>query len=292
MRSGFVCVTGAPSVGKSTLVNAFVGEKVSIVSQKPGTTRNRINAILTLSDAQIIFVDTPGIHKPFHRMGSYLLKIAISALDGNDLVLFVVSATRIGSADKIVAQKIKELKTPVIGVINKIDIANEGYLKEARSIFEDLSVTDVFEISAIQNKGIDELLKRIKSMLPEGPQYYPEDMITDRPTVFMISEIIREKIFELTHEEIPYSSAVEIDQMEEDEKIMKIYATIFVEKDSQRAIMLGKGGKMIKQIGILSRKDIEYLLDEHVFLSLHVKVKTNWTDDEKILGRMFREELG
>jgi len=291
VKSGFVCVAGAPSVGKSTLVNAFVGEKVSIVSEKPGTTRNRINAILTLEDAQVVFVDTPGIHKPLHKIGKYLFKIAVSALEGNDLVLFIVSATRIGSADRTVAQKIKELKTPVIGVVNKIDVANESYLKEARSIFNDLNVRDVFEISALQNKGTNNLLKSIISLLPEGPKYYPDDIITDRPTVFMVSEIIREKIFELTHEEIPYSSAVEIDQIEENGEITNIYATIFVEKDSQRGIVLGKGGKMIKQIGILARKDIEYLLDSHVFLSLHVKVKTNWTEDDKILGRMFKEEL-
>ncbi len=291
MKSGFVCVAGAPSVGKSTLVNAFVGEKVSIVSEKPGTTRNRINAILTLEDAQVVFVDTPGINKPLHRMGKYLFKIAISALEGNDLVLFIVSATRIGGADRTVAQKIKELKTPVIGVVNKIDLANESHLKEARSIFNDLNVRDVFEISALQNKGTNNLLKSIISMLPEGPKYYPDDIITDRPTVFMVSEIIREKIFELTHEEIPYSSAVEIDQIEENEEITKIYATIFVGKDSQKGIVLGKSGRMIKQIGILARKDIEYLLDNHVFLSLHVKVKTNWIEDDKILGRMFKEEL-
>lgn len=291
MKSGFVCVVGAPSVGKSTLVNAFVEEKVSIVSQKPGTTRNRINVILTSNDAQIVFVDTPGIHKPLHMIGKYLFKIAISALEGNDLILFVISATRVGSADEIVAAKIKELKTPVIGVINKMDIANESYLKEARAIFDDLSVEDVFEISAIQNKGTDDLIKKITSMLQEGPKYYPDDIVTDRPTAFMISEIIREKVFELTHEEIPYSTAVEIDQIEDDEDITNIYATIFVERDSQKGIILGKGGRMIKEIGTLARKDIEYLLDNHVFLSLHVKVKTNWTEDEKMLGRMFREEI-
>ena len=142
---------------------------------------------------------------------------------------------------------------------------------------------NVFEISAIQNKGTGILLESIKSMLPEGPKYYPEDIITDRPTAFMISEIIREKVFELTHEEIPYSSAVEIDQIEEDEKITKVYATIFIERDSQKGIVLGKGGKMIKEIGTLARKDIEYLLDNHVFLSLHVKVKTNWTEDRSEL---------
>lgn len=291
MKSGFVCVAGAPSVGKSTLVNAVLGEKVSIVSEKPGTTRNRINAIFTSDDAQIVFVDTPGIHKPLHKIGRYLFKIAVSALEGNDLILFVVSATRIGQADRTVAQKLLELKTPVIGVINKMDIANQNNLKEARILFNEIKTMDIFEISAIKRKSTDDLLKHIKLMLPEGPKYYPEDIITDRPTVFMISEIIREKLFEVTREEIPYSSAVEIDQMEDANDMTNVYATIFVERASQKGIVLGKGGSMIKQIGTLARKDIEYLLDRHVFLSLHVKVKTNWTEDEKILSRMFREEL-
>lgn len=291
MKSGFVCIAGAPSVGKSTLVNVILGEKVSIVSEKPGTTRNRINAIFTDDDAQIVFVDTPGIHKPLHKMGRYLFKIAVSALEGNDLILFVVSAARIGQADKTVAQKLSELKTPIIGIINKMDIANQNNLIEAKKLFNLINAKDILEISALKPKSTDVLLKNIKSILPEGPKYYPEDIITDRPTVFMISEIIREKLFEMTREEIPYSSAVEIDQMENTSDTTNVYATIFVERSSQKGIVLGKGGSMIKQIGILARKDIEYLLDRHIFLSLHVKVKGDWTDDEKILSRMFREEL-
>ncbi len=286
MKSGLVCVAGAPSVGKSTIVNAIVGQKVCIVSPKPGTTRNRINAILTLNDAQVIFVDTPGIHKPLHLMGNYMLKIALSALEGNDLL----SASRVGRADIMVAQKIEKLKVPVFGVINKIDIANPTMIEKAREILENLKVREIFEISAI-NGRTDKLLEKIISSLPEGPKYYPDDIITDRPLSFMISEIVREKVFELTREEIPYSTAVDIEQMEDEGNLTRIYATILIAKDSQKGIILGKNGRMIKEIGTLARRDIEYLLDRHVFISLHVKVKDKWIEDQKILNQIFGDEL-
>ncbi|HEU24861.1 MAG: GTPase Era [Mesoaciditoga sp.] len=289
MKSGFVCVAGAPSVGKSTIVNAMMGQKVCIVSQKPGTTRNRINAILTLEDAQVIFVDTPGIHKPLHLMGNYMLKIALSALEGNDLILFVLSASKVGRADIMVAQKLETLKIPIFGVINKMDIANKSMVEKAREILKDLA-KEIFEISAL-NGETDKLLDRIISSLPEGPKYYPEDIVTDRPLSFMISEIIREKVFELTREEIPYSTAVDVEQIEDEENLTRIYATILVAKDSQKGIILGKNGKMIREIGTLARKDIEYLLDRHVFLSLHVKVKDKWIEDQKILNQIFGDEL-
>ncbi|MGC9140392.1 GTPase Era [Athalassotoga sp.] len=289
MKSGFVCVAGAPSVGKSTIVNAMMGQKVCIVSQKPGTTRNRINAILTLEDAQVIFVDTPGIHKPLHLMGNYMLKIALSALEGNDLILFVLSASKVGRADIMVAQKLETLKIPIFGVINKMDIANNSMVEKAREILKDLA-KEIFEISAL-NGETDKLLDRIISSLPEGPKYYPDDIVTDRPLSFMISEIIREKVFELTREEIPYSTAVDVEQIEDEENLTRIYATILVAKDSQKGIILGKNGKMIREIGTLARKDIEYLLDRHVFLSLHVKVKDKWIEDQKILNQIFGDEL-
>ncbi|MGC8703922.1 MAG: GTPase Era [Athalassotoga sp.] len=289
MKSGFVCVAGAPSVGKSTIVNAMMGQKVCIVSQKPGTTRNRINTILTLEDAQVIFVDTPGIHKPLHLMGNYMLKIALSALEGNDLILFVLSASKVGRADIMVAQKLETLKIPIFGVINKMDIANNSMVEKAREILKDLA-KEIFEISAL-NGETDKLLDRIISSLPEGPKYYPDDIVTDRPLSFMISEIIREKVFELTREEIPYSTAVDVEQIEDEENLTRIYATILVAKDSQKGIILGKNGKMIREIGTLARKDIEYLLDRHVFLSLHVKVKDKWIEDQKILNQIFGDEL-
>jgi GTP-binding protein Era len=291
MKAGFVCLSGAPSVGKSTLVNAFMKEKVSIVSEKPQTTRNRINAILTSDEVQIIFADTPGVHKPFHKLGRYLLKIALSALEGNDLILFVIAANRVGEADKLVAEKLKEIRTPVIGVLNKMDVADTVAVEKARTLFEEVKAIKIFEISAMKDKGVEELLKRIVEMLPESQPYYPNDLLTDKPATFMISEIVREKIFLLTHEELPYSSRVEVEEIEKSDNLTKIYATIFIERASQKAIILGKGGSMIKQIGILARKDIEYLLDTHVFLSLHVKVKSKWTDDERELTEMFRGEI-
>ncbi|BBJ28885.1 GTPase Era [Athalassotoga saccharophila] len=289
MKSGFVCVAGSPSVGKSTIVNALVGEKVCIVSQKPGTTRNRINAILTLKDAQVVFVDTPGIHKPLHLMGNYMLKIAISALEGNDLILFVLSASKVGRSDIMVAQKLRDLKVPIFGVINKMDIANNAMVEKARDILKNLT-DEIFEISALKGET-NKLLDRIISFLPQGPKYYPDDIVTDRPLSFMISEIVREKIFELTREEIPYSTAVDIDQIEDEENLTRIYATILVAKDSQKGIILGKNGRMIRDIGTLARKDIEYLIDKHVFLSLHVKVKDKWIEDQKILNQIFGDEL-
>lgn len=291
MKSGFVCVAGAPSVGKSTLVNAMIGQKICIVSKKPGTTRNRINAILTLEDAQVIFVDTPGIHKPLHKMGNYMLKIALSALEGNDLILFVTSAVKVGRADLMIAKKLMSLDVPIFGIINKIDIADDIMIEKSMNIFDELKIKEIFEISALNKLNVDLLLEKIISYLPEGPKYYPDDLVTDRSLSFMISEIVREKIFELTEEEIPYSTAVEVDQIDEADETTRFYVTILVAKDSQKGIILGKNGRMIKQIGILARKDIEYLLDKHVFLSLHVKVKDKWIEDERVLNQIFGDEL-
>lgn len=291
MKSGFVCVAGAPSVGKSTLVNAMIGQKICIVSKKPGTTRNRINAILTLEDAQVIFVDTPGIHKPLHKMGNYMLKIALSALEGNDLILFVTSAVKVGRADLMIAKKLMSLDVPIFGIINKIDIADDIMIEKSMNIFDKLKIKEIFEISALNKLNVDLLLEKIISYLPEGPKYYPDDLVTDRSLSFMISEIVREKIFELTEEEIPYSTAVEVDQIDEADETTRFYVTILVAKDSQKGIILGKNGRMIKQIGILARKDIEYLLDKHVFLSLHVKVKDKWIEDERVLNQIFGDEL-
>ncbi len=291
MRSGFVCLSGAPSVGKSTLINTFLEEKVSIVSDKPQTTRHRINAILNLEETQVIFVDTPGIHKPLHKLGRYLLRISLSALEGNDLILFIIAANRIGKADEMVAEKLKEISTPILGIINKMDVASPSTVRRAKNLFEEVKAFEIFEISCLKNNGIDSLLKKIVSHLPEGVPYYPDNLLTDRPVSFMISEIVREKIFNLTHEEIPYSTTVEVDQIERTDTIANIYVTIFVERDSQKAILLGKGGTMVKEIGTLARKDIEYLIDTHVFLSLHVKVKSKWTDDERMLESIFKNEI-
>jgi len=283
---------GAPNVGKSSIVNAYMGKKVSIVSDKPQTTRNRINAILNLPEAQVIFVDTPGIHKPVHKLGSYLVKIAVKALQGNDLLLFVVSGERFGEFDKIVAERVEASKIPFIGVVNKMDKASKQNVEKAESLFESMNkCICVKHVCAITNKGLNELLEEIVKHLPESPAFYPPDMITDKPLSFMISEIIREKIFNLTHQELPYSTAVSVDYVEEFPNLVKIWCTILVERNSQRPILLGKGGKMIKRIGTLARKDIENLLDKHVFLSLHVKVKEKWTENERSLSEIFKDEL-
>ena len=287
-----MCLVGAPNVGKSTIVNTLVRKKVSIVSDKPQTTRHRINVILNLPDAQVVFVDTPGLHKPFHKLGKYLVKIAINSLEGNDLLLFVISAEGIRKSDKIVANRIESIDVPFIGVVNKCDLKREQTIKEIENMFTSMKgCVDVQRLSAIKKTGIEELTDKILNYLPESLAYYPKEALTDRPLTFMVSEIVREKIYEFTSQELPYSSAVMIDHMEETDKLMKIWATILVERDSQKPIIIGKGGKMIKKIGTLAREDVERLVDKHVFLSLHVKVKSRWTENDKTLNELFEGEI-
>ncbi len=285
-------MAGAPNVGKSSLVNAYVGKKVTIVTEKPQTTRNRINAVLNLKDAQVVFVDTPGIHKPVHKLGRFLVKIATKALEGNDLLLFVVSAERMGEFDEIVANRVKEAGTPFIGVVNKCDVAKGDNIERAEKLFNTMpNCIGTEKISVLKGEGLGELLDEIVNNLPDSPPFYPQDILTDRPLSFMISEIVREKIFLLTREELPYSSAVSIDYTEELPNLTKIWCTIFVERKSQKPILLGKGGAMIKKIGTMARKDIENLLDKHVFLSLHVKVREKWTENERNLNELFKDEI-
>ncbi len=287
-----MCLVGAPNVGKSTIVNTIVGKKISIVSDKPQTTRHRINVIWNLPDAQVVFVDTPGLHKPVHKLGRYLVKIAVNSLEGNDLLLFVTSTEGLRKSDKIVANRIENTSMPFIGVVNKCDLKRERTIKEIEDMFSSMKkCVDTQRISAIRRTGIDELTDKILKHLPESPAYYPKDVFTDRPLIFMISEIVREKIYYFTRQELPYSSAVMIDHMEETPKLMKIWATILVERDSQKPIILGRGGKMIKKIGTLAREDIERLIDKHVFLSLHVKVKSNWTESDRTLNELFEGEM-
>ncbi len=292
MKAGFVCLVGAPNVGKSTIVNSIMGKKVSIVSDKPQTTRNRINVIFNFDDAQVVFVDTPGIHKAVRKLGNYLVKIAIKSLEGNDLILFVISSDRIGKSDEMVAQRIESSKMPFIGVVNKTDLHNPVNVERAEKIFKSMgNCIEIVHVSALKGKGIGELVKKIYENIPQSSYYYPSDMSTDKPLTFMISEIVREKIFNFTYQELPYSSTVGVDYMEEKPDLTKIWATILVERDSQKPILLGKGGKMIKKIGTLARKDIETLLDEHVFLSLHVKVKPKWSENERTLNEIFKDEF-
>ncbi len=288
--SGFVAVVGRPNVGKSTLINVLMGQKVLIVSDKPQTTRNRIQAVLTAEHFQVVFIDTPGIHRPRHRLGDYMLQSALGALKEVDLALLVVEATSPpGNGDRFIAQRLKSVGTPVLLVINKIDVAPEAFaaswLQEYVSL---LPVQGYLQVSARTGQHTQLLLEEILRYLPEGPMYYPEGMITDRPLPFQVSELIREKIFMQTREEIPHSIAVEVTKIapRENKELVDIHAEILVEKDSQKKIMIGKGGARLKTIGQEARAELEELLGSAVYLDLWVKVKADWRRKNNILRQL------
>lgn len=285
MRSGFVTLIGRPNVGKSSLVNAFFGRKILIVSDKPQTTRNRIRCIYTDEENQIIFTDTPGIHKPIHRLGEFMVKTAIQAMKGCDLILFVVDSSKgFGEPEMRMCELVKTSQTNTFLVVNKIDLVDD-YLQIAEVTKDRCGVfSKVFFTSVIKNQGIIELFEAIKLSLPEGPMYFPSQMTTDRPISFQAAELIREKILLLTREEVPHCVAVIVDQViEKEEGILYIAATIYVERQSQKGILIGKAGSMIKQIGTLARMEIESVVNKKVYLDLHVKVKKNWRDKDFII---------
>ncbi|AKI96720.1 GTPase Era [Kosmotoga pacifica] len=287
-KSGVVSLVGKPNVGKSTLVNRFVGEKIAIVSDKVQTTRNRIGGIVTTEKGQVIFYDTPGIHKPLHKLGWYLVKIAVGALNGSDLLLVMVDyEDGIKASDHLVARHVNASKIPVFLVVNKIDIAPNStrateFAVKARELFE--NVEKHFLISAERGDGVTELLDEIIERLPEGPKLYPEDVITDRSSRFMAAEIIREKVLLLTKEEIPHSTGVYIhDFIEKENGVLFIRADIVVERQSQKPIIIGKHGSMIKEIGMLARQDMEYIFDTKVYLELFVKVRKKWREKDNFI---------
>lgn len=288
-KSGFITLAGKPNVGKSTIINALMGQKIVITSEKPQTTRNRINCVLTEEMHQFVLVDTPGIHKPLHKLGEYMVKIATNSLRDIDLIIFVVDPIDgIRKSDKNVINIINNVNIPVILAINKIDkIQNENVLKR---IEEELSpeinnIVKTIKISATKNIGLNELKELIVENLPFGPMYYPEDVISDKPSRFIISELIREKIFINTKQEIPHSSGVVIEEFKERENgLLYIRAEIYVEKETQKPIIIGKNAKMIKLIGLTARKDIEELFEKKVFLDLFVKVRKKWRENENILN--------
>ncbi len=285
LKSGFVTLIGRPNVGKSSLVNSFFGRKVLIVSDKPQTTRNRIRCIYTDQEHQIIFIDTPGIHKPIHRLGEFMVKVAIQAVKGCDLILFVVDASKgFGEPEMEMCQLVRFSKTETFLVVNKIDLI-DSYGEIAKSAQKKCQCfKKTFFTSVARNQGIQELFQAIKSSIPEGPMYFPEQMTTDRPLSFQVAELIREKVLLLTREEIPHCVAVIVDQVVEKENdLIYIAATIYVERQSQKGILIGKDGSMIKQIGTLSRMEIEPLVGRRVYLDLHVKVKKNWRDKDFII---------
>ena len=278
-KSGFVAIVGRPNVGKSTFMNYVLGQKIAIMSDKAQTTRNKIQGVYTNQDCQIVFLDTPGIHKPKHELGNFMVESAYSALKEVDAVLFMVNAAeKKGPGDDFIIEKLKKIKTPVFLVLNKIDlISPDELLDRVESYQETIPFAGIIPISVLQGNNVQELMTTLTNHLPEGPQYYPSDQITDHPEYFVVSELIREKILHLTKEEIPHSVAVTVDKMQKDEfDKVHVYANIIVERPTQKGIIIGKGGKLLKEIGVRARKDIEQLLGNKVYLELWVKVEKDW----------------
>lgn len=285
-KSGFAAIVGRPNVGKSTLLNRVVGQKIAIMSDKAQTTRNKIQGVYTTPDAQIVFIDTPGIHKPKHRLGDFMVETAYSALREVDVTLFMISADqKRGKGDDFIIERMRKNETPVFLVINKIDKVHPD---ELLAIIEDyaaqMTFAEIVPISATEGNNFETLMRLVIDQMPEGPQYFPEDQITDHPEYFIVSELVREKVLLLTRDEVPHSVAVVVDSMKRDENDkVHIQATIVVERDSQKGIIIGKGGKMLKQIGTKARLDIEHLLDDKVYLELWVKVQKDWRDKQTFL---------
>ncbi|HCY8103110.1 TPA: GTPase Era [Staphylococcus aureus] len=278
-KSGFVSIIGRPNVGKSTFVNRVIGHKIAIMSDKAQTTRNKIQGVMTRDDAQIIFIDTPGIHKPKHKLGDYMMKVAKNTLSEIDAIMFMVNANEeIGRGDEYIIEMLKNVKTPVFLVLNKIDLVHSDELMPKIEEYQSyMDFTEIVPISALEGLNVDHFIDVLKTYLPEGPKYYPDDQISDHPEQFVVGEIIREKILHLTSEEIPHAIGVNVDRMvKESEDRVHIEATIYVERDSQKGIVIGKGGKKLKEVGKRARRDIEMLLGSKVYLELWVKVQRDW----------------
>ncbi|MBA4531030.1 GTPase Era [Brevibacillus halotolerans] len=294
-KSGFVSIIGRPNVGKSTLLNQVVGQKVAIMSNKPQTTRNQIRAVYTSDKGQLIFIDTPGIHKAKSKLGDYMVAAAENTLNEVDLVLFVIDATeKRGAGEEYILERLKKVNTPVFLVINKIDqIHPEELLPLIDEYRKHHDFKQIVPISALQGNNTDALLQSILMEMPEGPMYYPADQVTDHPERFIVAELIREKVLHLTREEIPHSIAVTVEEMKRGEngKTLYIYAAIYVERDSQKGILIGKRGDMLKEISKRARMDMERLLGEKIFLEVWVKVKKDWRNQERMLRNFgFYEE--
>lgn len=291
MKSGFVGIVGRPNVGKSTLLNTILGEKIAITSGKPQTTRNRITGIYTDLEAdggegmQIIFLDTPGIHKPKNKLGSAINETAVNTLGGVDVILLIIDGTRkTGSGDEHVLEIVRKAEAPKILVINKMDAMKpEEYLELYNRYNEEGIFDDIYGVSALKGTNVDELIGCLSGYMEEGPMFYPEDMATDHPERFVVSEIIREKLLEYLSDEVPHGVYVDIESFEEHGSLTKISAVIICEKKSHKSIIIGKGGRKIKGIGMAARKDIESLLGTKVFLETFVKVKEGWRDSDRTI---------
>ena len=288
-KSGFVSIIGRPNVGKSTFMNRVIGHKIAIMSDKAQTTRNKIQGVMTREDAQIIFLDTPGIHKPKHKLGDYMMRVAKNTLSEIDAIIFMVNVNEdIGRGDEYIMEMLKNVKTPVFLVLNKIDLVHpDALMPKIEKYKTNMNFTQNVPISALEGLNVDHFIDVLKNYLPEGPKYYPDDQISDHPEQFVVGEIIREKILHLTSEEIPHAIGVNVDRMiKESEERVRIEATIFVERDSQKGIVIGKGGKKLKEVGKRARRDIEMLLGSKVYLELWVKVQKDWRNKVNFIRQM------
>ncbi|MEG0022280.1 MAG: GTPase Era [Bacilli bacterium] len=285
MRSGFVSLIGRPNVGKSTLVNSIIGKKVAITSDKPQTTRNVIQGIYNEPDTQIVFVDTPGIHKPNHKLGKYLNKQAYCSIDDVDIILFLVDATMaLGAGDKFILERLKETEKPVILIINKIDKLNQEQLLKKIVEYKDIfDFKEIIPVSALKKNNVKEVVKVLKEYLPDEVRFYGEEDITNKPIEFLLGEIIREKVFELTEEEVPHSLTCYIEHVENNKNSIVLNGVIVVDRDSLKRIIIGRQASKVKEIGIRARKEMEQLLGKTVYLELYVKVIKKWRDKEKYL---------
>ena len=285
MKVGFVSIVGRPNAGKSTLINSIIGSKVAIVSDKAHTTRNNIQGIYNDDDSQIIFIDTPGIHKPMHKLGKYMNSQSYYSIEDTNVILFMVDATeKIGKGDKFILEKLKEVDSNVFLVLNKVDrIKKENLfpmIEEYNKLFD---FKEIIPISALKKDNIDDLIKTIKKYLDEGERYYSEDYYTDKSINFMVSEIVREKVLNLTHEEVPHAVTCVLEKYEEEKNSIHINVLIIVEREGIKRILVGHSGSMIKEIGIKARKDIEELVGKKVYLELFVKTVNNWREKDKYL---------
>jgi GTP-binding protein Era len=290
-RSGFVAIIGRPNVGKSLLLNRFCQRKVAIISEKPQTTRNRITGVAHLPKAQVVFIDTPGIHDPPKLLNEYMVRVAKGVLEEVDAILWVLDASDpLKEDDQLIQKLLEKVETPVLAVLNKIDLlpVKEALLEIIDGIRELRSFSEVVPVSALTGNSVEDLLKILPAYLPEGPQYFPADMVTDQPEPFIIAEFIREKVMNLTHQEIPYATAVVVDDMEweEEQNLLRVEAIVYVERESQKGIIIGKGGEMLKRIGQAARVELEALFGAKLFLKIWVKVRKNWSKDQAALRRL------
>lgn len=284
-KSGFAAIIGMPNVGKSTLLNKIAGQKIAIISEKPQTTRNKILAIHTTDTEQIIFTDTPGIHKPHNKLGEFMVNAANETMRDVDVLLFVIDATRpIQDVEREIVKNIAKTGLPCILVMNKVDLVEKSNLLPMIADYSSMyDFESIVPMSAKSGDGVDVLLNDIKNYIPEGPQFYDEDMITDQPEKQIAAEIIREKMLWLLDKEIPHGIAIEITKMQEKEKITNIYATIYCEKATHKGIIIGKNGDMLKKIGSMARKDIEHMLGKKVYMDFGIKVKNDWRNSDFLI---------